>query len=121
MNRYTIFCTRSQTKKALELGAPIEIISYGYEKYHNKLLVHGKGWAISPTAEQMCGWLRKQGLCVEIISKKYFGDRTKLYNANLWKIPEVKKLEDVTETNDYKEATLAAIDAALKYLTSNKK
>lgn len=25
MNRYTIYCTPEQTKKALELGAPIEV------------------------------------------------------------------------------------------------
>lgn len=28
MNRYSILCTEEQTKKALELGAPIEECSY---------------------------------------------------------------------------------------------
>lgn len=65
MNRYTIYCTEEQAKKALELGAPIETIrlqtgenppidsiyiSQQFEHYY------------IPTAEQMLGWLEEQGI-----------------------------------------------------------
>ena len=119
MDRYTIHCTESQTRKALELGASIP-------NFHNALVskdvphfyvgkVCSQSWDVfvQPTAEQMIGWLEGQGITsIEIT----FSKETK------W------KFEMFSEIYDYdapyytrSEATLAAIDAALEYLTKNKK
>lgn len=104
MNRYTIYCTKEQTKKAIELGAPIEL-------YDNDKCPHFKWWDnfeyIIPTAEQMCGWLRCRGM------KFYFNDIT-----SLWQV--VYDINIIGQgCSDNKE--LAAIDAALDYLSKNKK
>ena len=48
MDRYTIYCTEEQTKKALELGAPIE------SEYIELIC---KSFLIYPTAEQMIGFI----------------------------------------------------------------
>lgn len=125
MDKYTIFCTETQTKKALKLGAPIRInkngifdnpitiIGYPYlEKVDN----HGNEFTI-PTAEWMINWLEEQ--------------------ENIWKINvdrcpvlqwyyaiNSEPSMSIRSNNLYssrKEATIAAIDAALEYLSINKK
>lgn len=141
MKEFNIYCTESQTRKALELGAPIEI--FGSEEMSRDLIKKAKEYDqldylekelnendhatiigelayCKPTSEQICGWLRKRGLSIEIISKK-FGDYTKLWRSMLWEIPSVDKNKDVIESNDYNEAMHAAIDAAFDYLTNIKK
>lgn len=100
MERYIIQCTEEQIKKALELGAPIE----------------DDGSFLSlPTAEEMLGWLEEQ----------YFNEIHVEQNARkTWSyIMYDKKDNCIDEQYGYttrKEATLAAIDAALEYLTKNK-
>lgn len=98
MNQYNIFCTEAQTKKALELGAPIKIEE---DKFCSV--------AINPTTDQMIGWLEERGVHISVI-----------YDDCTYK-PEVRDLYDGFINNDEylssrKEATIAAIDAAFEYI-----
>lgn len=107
MKRYNIYCTFEQTKKALELGAPIKYVSIGnIKKYHE------------PTAEQMIGWLEDQKLKINIAHVDMVEDCLSFH------IYEGKD-RDLAVKKGYnyssrKEATLAAIDAALEYLSAHK-
>ena len=99
MDQYIISCTEEQTKKALDLGAPIDNRWIGKDP--------------NPTAEQMMGWIEEQGLSFSI------------YQPNTWsydihELP-IKPIDFGSNYDSRKEATLAAIDAALGYLNSNKK
>lgn len=116
---YTIYCTESQTKKALELGAPIE-----YGKYcpgiNAEILHKGKDcrrekklYSI-PTVEQMISWLEEQGL-IEGITIGYAEGIEWFFDVNNLS----ESFISVLNFNSRKEATLAAIDAALEYLTNN--
>lgn len=108
MDRFTFFCTEEQTKKALELGAPIEKVCHSLTKeWENKI----------PTTEQMIGWLEEHKVFVQIdpilgvccgwyISSKGYNKYGYAFKIKVCKTR--------------KEATLAAIDAALEYLTNNK-
>lgn len=103
---YTITCTEEQTKKALNLGAPIE---YKKFKYHYRGLLCEKDELIIPTAEQMIGWLEEQegfsNICVlKTMEGNYYGRCYCNGNTLLHQIFPSRK-----------EATLAAIDAALEY------
>lgn len=119
MEEYTIPCTPEQTKKALKLGAPIKTISY------DPPVPPPTGWAIyknncckPPTAEQMIGWLEEQEDVYEIyVSKsRAFHCWTCIVTSNKDKIIFINNIYQTR-----KEAALAAIDAALEYLTNNKK
>lgn len=71
---------------------------------------------VIPTAEQMIGWLEEQENIKEIfVSLEYI----------TWYYAIILSNESVIECNDSydsrKEATLAAIDSALEYLSNNKK
>lgn len=111
-----IFCTEEQTKKALELGAPIKKDTL---ENTSPIEVFNNCVYIIPTAEEMVGWLEEQGVSVEItMASQNIG----YYSLNRI---DSKGAFDFTgrceETySSRKEATLAAIDAALDYL-SNKK
>lgn len=120
MNQYTIYCTKEQTKKALKLGAPIEkvdtrdkhMIYYGHLCYPRTEADYP--YAI-PTAEQMISWLEKQGL-IEGITIGYAEGIDWFFDVNNLSEPFISTLN----LNSRKEATLAAIDAALEYLLNNK-
>lgn len=76
MNRYTIYCTPtpSQTKKALDLGAPINKTHANpsmlfVDRYPKRFWVStddskiDAGYVLAiPTAEQMISWLEEQGI-----------------------------------------------------------
>ena len=123
MNRYTIYCTPDQTKKALELGAPIEIlINHSVDKeicdkYH--FLVIDGIFYINPTAEQLIGWLEEQYLYITI---RYTNDVAKYWQADIDLAncidPECGKYLVDYNFPSRKKATIAAIDAALEYLSS---
>lgn len=119
MNNYTIYCTSEQTRKAFELGAPIEkdcsahlhdpdrttyIDDCSYCKYY-----------CNPTAEEMIGWLEKQISFIDVIRQE---NDTWLYIV----YPETHSNKNITVKgfSSRKEATLAAINAALDYLSNNK-
>lgn len=128
MSDYTLFCTEEQTRKALELGAPI--ISY-----HNACttddiphftIAEGNGNCtlyIIPTAEQMCGWLEEQGMFIEVDSHR--PDRILDWRKSIYTFSVVDKFMVICKHGGYNETThfpsrkeviLAAIDAALDYL-----
>ena len=101
MDKYTIYCTEEQIKKALDLGAPID----------NRWIEKG----LNPTAEQMTGWLDEQGLLIVI---------DKNDNYYTWEVYRNIYLIDMSKTKSIvsrKEAILSAIDVALEYLSNNKK
>lgn len=114
---YTIYCTPEQTKKALELGAPI--------KYTLERLIDSCFKPIIPTAEQMISWLEEQGMLIDVSfigtdKPKMQGDKIFIYHVfdlNEWK--ELIPFSRIYSSR--KEATLASIDAALEYLSNNKK
>lgn len=107
MDRYITYCTPEQVKKALELGAPIKIecFSTATEDHWHEVI---------PTAEQMIGWLEEQGVFISIVP-----DTDENTCANYVETKEFSLSNVVCSSR--KEATLAAIDAALEYLTKNKK
>lgn len=142
---YTIYCTPEQTKKAFELGAPIRnfitkeeskrlvdkarlenrIEEYENElaKYHQTII--GDMVYCYPTAEQMISWLEEQGMLIDVSfigtdKPKMQGDKIFIYHVfdlNEWK--ELIPFSRIYSSR--KEATLASIDAALEYLSNNKK
>lgn len=116
MNRYTIYCTEEQTKKALELGASLETRT-NKNPFINVGFFNSRGQLVSesydiPSAEQMLGWIEEQGLIIHIIHP--------YKNGGYW-IFYIQPT-DVRGTlfASRKEATLAAIDAALEYLIKTK-
>lgn len=121
MNEFTIYCTTEQIKKALQVGAPIELRSEYYHPTEHDLKLdnpipcesytYGYHYAKCPTAEQMIGWLEAQGefKVIAIHNSK---------NLN-WSFHITTKDKDIFTSSGYssrKQATLAAIDAALEHL-----
>lgn len=94
MNRFTIRCTEEQTKKALQLGAPIKWT-----------LVEGNQLQPNyPTAEEMLGWMRGKGI------KFHFDDET-----NYWRVSNELEPISISYGNSPKKE-LSAIDAVLEYM-----
>ena len=119
IDQYTIYCTEEHTKKALELGAPIEIEVRCCPRTHSIILSDARmGYKIAllPTAEQMIGWLESQKsireVCIDLgVRDKWYYS---LYNPDNIDVGG----DEIFDTR--KSATLAAIDAALGYLIKNK-
>ena len=129
MNKYTIYCTPEQTRKALGIGASLQFLGYrdctGWDNepvHKNSICVNSKFYEI-PTAEQMIGWLEEQGLCIEPY-------RTACgYLCTMSKVPTGSQIYSQEFEGDNKEsghfttrakATLEAIDYALDYLLTQK-
>lgn len=131
MDRYTIYCTREQTKKAFELGAPIErgheysrYFNIGVPTYYddNDEVCRVKNSVIFiPTAEQMIGWLEEQGISVKAMCFSWCNE-----NKPTWQVHAYQSTTNFWDeiafghSESCKEATLSAIDAALDYLSKNK-
>lgn len=102
-------CTLEQTRKAISLGAPIKefcgLVPTAY--------IDGIIYDI-PTAEQMKGWIKNQGLTFDIKSSR--GEQVTIC---VWDNHK-KELVYVYIGDCLKEATLDAIDAALEYLVKTK-
>lgn len=113
MSDYTLFCTPEQTKKALELGATLRIFTSNDSLIDSHWVSYNFGEYYTPTAEQMLGWLEEQSNIIELCIKKYGNWRYEIY------IEPHSYLEE-GGFNSRKEATLAAIDAALEYLIKHK-
>lgn len=114
MNRFEIYCTAEQTKKALELGAPIREIDYPKDN-QEYIQTNNLRFYLIPTASQMLGWLEEQGLCID-------ADWTWDGRVTMWVWDNTEKERVYTSNTDSRqEATLAAVDAALDYLIKNKK
>lgn len=124
MDEYTIPCTKEQIEKALELGAPIKSpnVEIGFfedwEMVICNVMIINDNYYYIPTAEEMIGWLETQE-AFDSIEIEYCKD----YKIWLYRICTSKE-DDCTFKSLFpsrKEATLAAIDAALDYLSNNKK
>lgn len=108
MNEYTIYCNPIQTKKALELGAPIE------KDWIPECLFNNDYFSLkNPTAEQMISWFEDKSLQVTIRFRgnSWYYDIMSGYNV----------LSIGKDVSTRKEATLNAIDTALEYLINNQK
>lgn len=126
MEQYTIYCTAEQTEKALKLGAPIKINHWPPINGENFMWLSPPEDAIVwdnstncliPTMGQMLGWLEEQESIQEIYVSK---------NPYAWFYSVFNDCGEDISLNDEsfstrKEATLAAIDAALDYLSNKKK
>lgn len=136
---YTIYCTPEQTKKALALGAKIKTAMSKYnasianknceqgkesfDEYQKKGIIFlSNGFSamayIIPTAEQMKGWLRTKGFAFGITEyNDGFNDHV------FWRVAnnqDKRWYKSDNKLKDPKEAFLAAIDAALEYLSKKK-
>lgn len=115
MKEYTIYCTEEQTRKAFELGAPINL--YRQKITPLSVEVHDDKYALPITAEQMIGWLRKEkGLFVE----PYLNGECSYSFSPIVSTKEDGEIIRCEAEDSPEEATLAAIDAALDYLIKNK-
>lgn len=116
LSDYSIYCTESQAKKALELGAPIL-------SFHNALVrkdvphyyvgkVCSQSWDVFvlPTAEQMFLWLEEQGDIKSIAV-----DESDEWQFVIWGADGFP-IWCNTGYKSRKEATLASIDAALEHI-----
>lgn len=111
MDNYTIYCTEEQTRKALGLGAPISkgpMIDIIRNEIGKHCFLQGSDAYWFPTAEQMLGWLEKQGLDFYITTRGCSVVSYLDYGS-------IFEEHDV----DRKTSTLKAIDAALDYLADN--
>lgn len=132
MKQYIIYCTHEQTKKALELGAPIEesidyntdghLVTTGYMLNGdvNDKNLDGFGWAntlLIPTAEQMIGFLEDK-YNLQFLTGS---DADGILFFQVFDVATEDRISGVFGKSSRKEATLAAIDAALEYLTNNNK
>lgn len=128
MNRYVIYCTPGQTKKAIKLGAPIILESEYYTPTENDIKLDspipcesytcGYHYAKCPTTEQMINWLEEQSITEISITKCSFV--SKFWGFGVYS-DEGCIAENTKDFNSREEATLAALDAALDYLIENKK
>lgn len=120
MNKYAIYCTKEQTCKSFELGAPLDFrngdrpfISVKYFDEDGKLFYHNYD---IPTAEEMLGWLEEKDGIYDIHLLRTADDEWK-YEITTKHLPKNKTYGCCKSR---KEATIAAIDAALEYLMNNK-
>lgn len=125
MNRYTIYCTEAQTKKAFNLGAPIMQYKSAYISESVPHCVEYEGGTrivtVFPTAEQMIGWLEEQGILCDVFPTGDYGNDGFGMRIMI-KAKRLNRFEsDAITYSSRKEATIAAIDAALEYLSRNKK
>lgn len=120
MNRYTIYCTEEQTKKALKVDAPIKITYCAVDLYNREYIIgENKCTAIIiPTAEEMLGWMEEQGKIT--VKVEHFDEEDTNWIFVIFTFNERQWVTDGKNFYSRKEATLAAIDAALDYLLKQK-
>ena len=110
MKQYTTYCTPEQTRKALELGAPIEYASINEIRLERYISVNNEEYAL-PTAEEMIVWLEGQDGIEDITVCK----------TGMWIWGKNHTLIDGGPNySSRQESSLAAIDAALNCLISKK-
>lgn len=120
MNKYIIYCTPEQTKIALNLGAPIAQTDNRFDDEIFSPIYKDNGkwiYADIPTAEQMLGWLEEQGIMFNIAVNPFNEFKVILSKAGDF----LNNIANIKWNKSRREATLAAIDAALEYLSNNKK
>lgn len=126
MNRFTIYCTEEQTRKAFELGAPIiqthaNPYSAFVDRYPMRIWVStndeyvDKGYVLAiPTTEQMIGWLET------IFKEVNIQEFANFWEYNIYFTDDDLDILHCEHYNSRQEATIAAIDAALNYLVKAK-
>jgi len=117
MSDYTNFCSEEQTKRAYKLGAPIRVHRDAWRRHNEGEQPIDIGttngfttWLMTPTTQQMIGWLRTEkdiDICI--------GNTSLDYRFNVWHRDELIK-ELFVSRYEYEYGELAAIDAALDYL-----
>lgn len=112
---YTIYCTPEQTKKALELGVPIEKKEIQVCDNAKHFFWYDGFYYNYPTAEEMIDFLEEQGILVSI-PYGYVVRHKWTYDLDSEEYIDYKRGEFTSR----EETTLIAIDAALDYLTNNK-
>lgn len=124
MNIYTTYCTGEQTKKAVKLGAPIKEFIHVEPEFSmaNGCLPYPEEIEMYeyPTTVQMIDWLETKG--IHIYTHKIYSWSCHCYITfiTVW---ETKNYSTIFHQEFFsnKEATFAAIDVALEYLSKNKK
>ena len=119
MDEYTIYCTEEQTRKALELGAPIEHAKVVDTINGNSTRIpeeNGEFYLI-PTAEQMIGWLESNPQIHHITVWK---ECVRWDYTFCYKQDGIVKRFDIGSSGNRLEATIAAIDAALEFIQNLK-
>lgn len=112
MNRFTTSCTEEQTRKALELGAPIIADTQEIKFASLNGLPFDVDRVVIPTTEQMLGWLRSQGFRFKI---EELSDTIVAYRATF------SNWYKCGQSNTPNGATHAVIDIALGFLSKIKK
>ena len=123
MNRYTIYCTEEQTRKAFELGAPKLTVCPNYQgSIITGTMMIGNDLMYIPTAEQMTEWLLQEHdiLCDVFPLDGCFDSTWFAFRIAKRDGKWIKFESNVKDYSTRKEATLAAIDAALEYLSQTK-
>ena len=130
MNNYTIYCTSEQTRKAFELGAPIEkdCSAHLHDPYRTTY-IDGCSYCkyyCNPTAEEMMGWLEDKRIII-IFMPTIKDDGSYRWVAHVWYFQDENFQDEIVWIDSEnlshlsrKKVTLAAIDAALEYLSNNK-
>lgn len=116
MDRYEIRCTKEQTLKAIKLDASIIITPAEFyeELPHFNMVIDGEKASVRlPTAEQMVGFLEETFKEVSVRQSVIGSWFYELY------INPYELIEKNCGYLSRREATIAAIDAALEYLTNN--
>lgn len=110
ISEYTTYCSEEQTRKALELGAPIETTKRLEPLVNRKYITDLDNYSaiIVPTAEQMMGWMRSKGI------QFHFDDET-----NYWRVSNELEPISISYGNSPKKE-LSAIDAVLEYMGKQK-
>lgn len=117
MNQFIRYCTPKQTKKAIELGAPIDNF-LGYDTDTTDYIEQiGDDWyAVIPTVDQMCTWLRRvHNIRIESYTVAAIPMYHIVFPDGTTKDDSLFK-HDMTYSEIYDANTLAAIDDALEYL-----
>lgn len=116
MNKYQIYCTEDQTKKAFELGAPLIRYNCYIHRFVNPCGI-GKECYIVPTAEQMIGWIeeRLMGSIDITLDNPPIKWKYEVWNKNF----TCYECEEGFASR--KDVTRAAINAALEYLSNKSK
>lgn len=118
MNQYTIYCTTMQAMKAFELGADLTPCRDAKKNFIITSSRFNSKWDEKyriPTAEQMINWLADKEIFLEM-------RHTDENMFHIW-VGSFIPYPDGSWTKSYptiKEATLAAIDVALEYLSNQK-
>lgn len=123
MNEYTIYCTKMQAMKAFELGADLTPCRDAKKNFIITSSRFNSRWDekyLIPTVEQMLGWLEEQEGIDHIVIDR---DQVTKHRWEFYIFEDEKGENSDLYGSCYssrKEATLAAIDTALEYLSNQK-